>query len=67
MGANVGIGGFSDKFIDHLELKDTILEIAKDIYNDCPMQSEYDMENWSREWEHKYIANDYPIWKRRSV
>ncbi len=64
VGANVGISGIPDKFIDHLELKDTILEIAEDIYNDCPMQSEYDMENWSREWEHKYIANDYPIWKK---
>lgn len=64
VGANVGIGGIPDKFIDHLELKDTIFEIAGDLYNDCPMQSEYDMENWSREWEHKYIANDYPIWKK---
>lgn len=44
--------------------KDTILEIAEDLYNDCPMQSEYYMENWSREREHKYIANDYPIWKK---
>lgn len=64
VGANVGISGIPNKFTERLELQDVILELAKDLYDDCPMQSEYDMENWSWEWEHKYIANDYPIWKK---
>lgn len=63
IGANVGISGIPHKFIEHLELRDIILEIAEDLYNDCPMESEYDMENWSADWMHKYIENDYPIWK----
>lgn len=24
----------------------------------------YDMGNWSWEWDHKYIVNGYPIWKK---
>lgn len=63
IGANVGLSGIPQKYIDQLELTDTILEIAQDLYNDCPMESEYDTEHWSAVWEHKYIMNDYPIWK----
>lgn len=62
IGANVGLSGIPQKYIDHLELKDVILELAEDLCNDCPMESEYDKENWSVDWEHKYIVNDYPIW-----
>lgn len=63
IGANVGISGIPHKFIDSLELWDVISEIAEDLYYDCPMTSEDDTENWSAVWEHKYIQNDYPIWK----
>lgn len=63
IGANVGLGGIPQKFVSHLELRDVITEIAEDLYHDCPMQSEYDMDNRSWDWEHKYIENDYPIWK----
>ena len=63
IGANVGLSGIPDRFITPLELRDVILEIAEDLYYDCPIESEYDTENWSKEWEHKYIQNDYPLWK----
>lgn len=63
IGANVGISGIPHKFIEHLELQDVIIEIAEDLYSDCPMKSEYDIENQSADWVHKYIENDYPIWK----
>lgn len=65
VGANVGFSGIPKKFIEHLELRDVILEIAEDLYNDCPMESEYNMENWPEEWTHKYIENDYPVWKEK--
>lgn len=63
IGANVGFSGIPQKFVSGLELRDVIAEIAEDLYHDCPMQSEYDMDNRSRDWEHKYIENDYPVWK----
>lgn len=63
IGANVGLSGIPQKFISRLELRNMITGIAEDLYHDCPMQSEYDMDNWSWDWEHKYIKNDYPVWK----
>lgn len=63
IGANVGISGIPQKFTDHLELRDLILEIAEDLYTDCPMKHDRDVENRSEDWVHKYIENDYPIWK----
>lgn len=63
IGANVGLSGIPQKFVSRLELRDVIAEIAEDLYHDCPMQSEYDMDNRPRDWEHKYIENDYPVWK----
>ncbi len=63
IGANVGLGGIPKEFINPLELKDVISEIAEDHYADCPVESEYDPEHWSADWEHKYIVNDYPVWK----
>ena len=63
IGANVGLSGIPQKFINRLELQDVIAEIAEDLYHDCPMQSEYDIDNRPQDWEHKYIKNDYPVWK----
>ncbi|MCM1495036.1 MAG: ADP-ribosylglycohydrolase family protein [Bacteroides sp.] len=66
IGANVGLDGIPQKFTEQLELVDVLLEIAQDLYNDCPMESEYDTKHWSTVWEHKYIVNDYPVWKTRN-
>lgn len=57
MGAYLGLRGIPKKFIEHLELKDTILEIADDLYNDCKI-TEYGAYR-DDEWEHKYIYYDY--------
>lgn len=61
IGANVGLQGIPYKFINHLELKDLILEIAYDLYiHDLP-----DKEHQEEIWKHKYIQNDYLFWKEK--
>lgn len=57
MGAYLGMRGIPGKYIEHLELKDTILEIADDLYNDCRI-TEYGSYR-DEVWEHKYIYHDY--------
>ena len=57
MGAYLGMRGIPEKYIEHLELKDTILEIADDLYNDCKI-TEYGTYR-DEVWEHKYIYHDY--------
>ncbi len=58
LGAALGIDAIPEKFIHHLELKDTILEIADDLYNDCQID-EYDRDD--PVWAAKYIYNTYPL------
>lgn len=60
LGAKLGFKAIPQKFVDNLELKDVILEIADDLYNDCQM-SEYDYQSRSEVWERKYISNDYAM------
>lgn len=56
LGAALGFDAIPRKFIDNLELKDIILEIAKDLHHDCQI-SEYDSRN--DRWEGKYIRMTY--------
>ena len=59
LGAKLGLSGIPEKYVKDLELKDTILEIADDLYHDCRM-SEYDTEHWDPVWIRKYVKMTYP-------
>ena len=52
IGAHLGINAIPQKFIDKLELKDIILEVADDLYNDYTVSDSI--------WEQKYIKHTYP-------
>lgn len=58
LGAHLGIDAIPQKFLDSLELKEIILEIADDLFNDCKI-SEYS-NTTDNVWEQKYIYHTYP-------
>jgi len=53
LGARLGMKGIPQKYIENLELKDVILEVADDLCNDCQI-SEYGKHN-DPVWVRKYI------------
>ena len=57
LGAYLGLKAIPQKFLNNLELKDVIIELADDLYNDCQMSEDgsYDDEIW----EKKYIKMIY--------
>ena len=57
MGAALGINAIPQKYLDALELRDVILELADDLYNDCQM-TEYG-DYWDPVWLSKYVHMDY--------
>ena len=59
LGAKLGLSGIPEKYVKDLELKDTILEIADDLYHDCRM-SEYDTEHRDPVWIRKYVEMSWP-------
>ena len=56
LGAALGFGAVPQKYLDKLELKDVILEIAEDLHHDCQI-SEYGP--WDDLWASKYIEMAY--------
>jgi len=58
LGAHLGMNRIPGKFLTNLELKDTILEIADDLFNDCKI-TEYGSYQ-DEVWEQKYIYHTYP-------
>ena len=54
LGARLGLSGIPEKYTKDLELKDVILEIADDLWQDCRM-SEGDYEHRDPVWTQKYI------------
>lgn len=57
LGAYLGLEGIPSKYLDNLELKNIVIEIANDLYNDCKI-SEYG-SYCDEIWERKYINNNY--------
>ncbi len=56
LGTALGFDAIPQKFIDKLELKDIIFEIAEDLYHDCKI-SEYGP--WDDLWASKYVEMTY--------
>jgi len=57
LGAYLGLSAIPQEYLDNLELRDVILEIADDLYNDCKI-SEYSSYR-DEIWEEKYIDKTY--------
>ena len=55
LGASLGYDAIPKKFIENLELKDTVSELAENLCNDCQM-TEHDRDEV---WKSKYIRMDY--------
>ena len=66
LGAYLGLKGIPQKYLDNLELKDVILDMADDLYNDCKM-SEYD-SYYDEKWDQKYMSKTYkPVSKKSFI
>ena len=57
LGAFLGFEAIPAKYIDHLEVKDLILEIADDLYHDYMIGECSDVVD--QKWEQKYVSCDY--------
>lgn len=60
VGAYVGLKNIPEKFIENIELKDVILEIAKDLYEDFQVEKDSSIKD---EWKEKYVDMKYRISK----
>lgn len=58
IGSFLGYDKIPQKYLNNLELKDVILDLAQDLYKRCPL-SEYGGEK-DEIWEKKYIYISYP-------
>ena len=57
LGAYLGMSAIPNEYLENLELKNVILELADDLYNDCKI-SEYSSYR-DEVWEKKYIYKTY--------
>lgn len=62
IGAQIGYEVIPHRFVDPLELREAIVEIADDLSTGCGHPSEYRPVDPA--WEHKYIYTDYVQWRR---
>ena len=63
MGALLGLKNIPEYYINDLELKDVILELAEDLFVDCPV-SEYDTNN-DEYWLSKYLYCKRDLTKKK--
>ena len=59
LGAYLGAEGIPQKYLDNLELRDVIVELADDLYYDCQMSECSSCED--EVWEKKYVKNTYKM------
>lgn len=57
LGTYLGLSGIPEKYLKNLELKNVILELADDLFNDCKI-TEYGSYH-DEIWEQKYIYKSY--------
>ena len=57
MGAYLGLSAIPDKYIQPLELRDVIMEVASDLYEDCKMGEYGDYRD--EKWLDKYCYGTY--------
>ena len=60
VGAHVGLAGIPSAFTERLELRDLIVDVADDLFDDCQIGDRTDSPDGV--WEHKYIERDYVAW-----
>ena len=53
LGAKLGLAGIPEKYTEKLELRDVILEVADDLWQDCPEDAEGDPA-----WLEKYAGTE---------
>lgn len=53
LGAHLGLHGIPPKYLEHLELRDAILELADDLFRDGAVGERDEI------WESKYVAHTY--------
>lgn len=65
LGAALGADAIPQHYLETLELRDIIEEVAEDLHQDCPMD-EYDT-NRDPVWLSKYVVVDYDPQKRQEL
>ena len=56
LGARLGLSGIPRKYLQDLELRDVILEMADDLYEGCPIREDSDLSvSKNRIWYQKYV------------
>lgn len=65
LGAYLGRDAIPEYYLENLELRDIIEEVAEDLYNDCQMEEYSDYDD--PVWDSKYIKVDYDAEKRRKA
>ncbi len=58
LGAALGMSAIPAQYLEKLELRDVICEVADDLVQDCPI-TEYS-DSPDPLWKHKYLMTDYP-------
>ncbi len=65
LGAYLGVDAIPPYYLENLELREIIEEVAEDLYNDCQMEEDDDY--YDPIWDSKYIQVDYDAEKKKTV